>query len=457
MNFLKAPVKFLAREILTRSPFSVEYFEIIPSGLQNTAVSFDKSLQKFALKYSEKFEREEWIKIQLIKLKKILNHSGNTVKYWNTIFRQIQFNHHQLKDLEEINSIPLLSREIIKKTPAELLLNTHLPRYRRIEVSTSGSTGEPLLFFQDHRAIFRKRASAFQELEYIKERATGETLVLGLSSHIWIDNTIQSFSGTDLELENTRKKIIYPYIFSSKPERLITTPSLLKRLAQLMEQDGVSFHFRVIKHVGEPLSNTDIRALEKTFNAKLYSTYGSREIPLFGIECNAKKFHLAPWMNYIEIVDPQGKLLPHDEEGRIIVTFFENYVMPFIRYDIGDRGMINSEPCPCGRKTKTITFTGRAGGSIETPSGKSVMLLAISSAIAKNFHDTIARFQLEQTAPDKLIFRFIPSARYTPAADKQLTQTLQSLLYNEIHCEFDRVPVILPNSEGKTPIFIKSF
>ena len=449
--------KFCVREILTRSPFSVEYFEIIPSGLQNIAVSFDKSLQKFALKYAETFDKEEWEDIQLIKLKKILNQAGNTVKYWNTTFRQIQFNHHQLKDLEEINSIPLLSREIIKKTPAELLLNTHLPRYRRIEVSTSGSTGEPLLFFQDHRAIFRKRASAFQELEYIEERATGETLVLGLSSHIWIDNTIQSFSGTDLELENTRKKIIYPYIFSSKPERLITTPSLLKRLAQLMEQDGVSFHFRVIKHVGEPLSNTDIRALEKTFNAKLYSTYGSREIPLFGIECNAKKFHLAPWMNYIEIVDPQGKLLPHDEEGRIIVTFFENYVMPFIRYDIGDRGMINSEPCPCGRKTKTITFTGRAGGSIETPSGKSVMLLAISSAIAKNFHDTIARFQLEQTAPDKLIFRFIPSARYTPAADKQLTQTLQSLLYNEIHCEFDRVPVILPNSEGKTPIFIKSF
>ena len=326
MNFLKAPVKILAREILTRSPFSVEYFEIIPSSLQNTAVSFDKSLQKFALKYSEKFEREEWIKIQLIKLKKILNHSGNTVKYWNTIFRQIQFNHHQLKDLEEINSIPLLSREIIKKTPAELLLNTHLPRYRRIEVSTSGSTGEPLLFFQDQRAIFRKRTGAFQELEYIEERATGETLVLGLSSHIWIDNTIQSFSGTDLELENTRKKIIYPYIFSSKPERLITTPSLLKRLAQLMEQDGASFHFRVIKHVGEPLGNTDIRVLEKTFKAKLYSTYGSREIPLFGIECNAKKFHLAPWMNYLQILDDNNSLLPDGEEGKIVVTFFENLV-----------------------------------------------------------------------------------------------------------------------------------
>jgi len=77
--------------------------------------------------------------------------------------------------------------------------------------------------------------------------------------------------------------------------------------------------------------------------------------------------------------------------------------------------------------------------------------------MARDFHGEIARFQLEQTAPDKLIFRFIPSARYTPAADKQLIQTLQSLLYHEITCELDRVPVILPNSEGKTPIFIKRF
>ena len=447
----------LAKTVIAYSPFSSRFEHKFPSKLTYYLKELEIYFKNYALAYADRFDVARWEELQLKRLKPILRHAAHNVVYWQRIFKMIGFDPDQFTALEDIQRIPIVTRSQLKQIPLETLIAENVPNKRLVRATTSGSTGEPLTFYHDRHNFLSRRINVLQEFRYAGIFLNGPILILGLTTHVWLNSLGHHFTGFDLENEVLRKTKIYPLIEKGQFRFVISTPSLLERLVHFVQNDKKSFTFLGIRYVGESLSPRRRQLISGAFRCILFGTYATKECGLLAMECPEEKFHLAPWMNYIEIVDSQGKLLPHDEEGRIIVTFFENYVMPFIRYDIGDRGIIHSEPCPCGRKTKTITFTGRAGGSIETPSGKSVMLLAISSAIAKNFHDTIARFQLEQTAPDKLIFRFIPSARYTPAADKQLTQTLQSLLYNEIHCEFDRVPVILPNSEGKTPIFIKSF
>jgi len=407
---------------------------------------------KWALQQTDNFSQTDWEMVQIRKINEIVNFAKEHTSYYATFFKNVGEGNHRV----EFKNIPITTRGKIKELPLAQILTGSISPRRPLLNSTSGSTGEPLSFYQDVLELAIRTVAFYEELRF-NSASKGPIAIVGLSTHYYLQKIGKQFLGSQIEKEKSRKQVFYPWVFEVKPKILVTTPALLRRLAHFAKEDRVSLKFEHILYRGEYIDLKEIMNLSKYFKSKIFSSYGTRECSMIAFQCKHSSNHLVPWLNYVEIISNNGESLPCNSEGNMVVTYFFNRVMPFIRYDIGDRGIINSEPCPCGRQTKTITFTGRAGGSIETPSGKSVMLLRISSAIAKDFHDEIARFQLEQTAPEKLIFRFVPSARYTPAADKRLTQTLQSLLYNEIACELDRVPVILPNSEGKTPIFIKSF
>ena len=51
----------------------------------------------------------------------------------------------------------------------------------------------------------------------------------------------------------------------------------------------------------------------------------------------------------VEIVDPQGKVLPAGESGEIVVTHLATRHFPFVRYRTGDIAALGTAPCACGR------------------------------------------------------------------------------------------------------------
>jgi len=406
----------------------------------------------WALRQTDDFSRTDWETIQIRKINEIIHFAKEHIDYYATFFRKADEDNHQV----DFKNIPIITRGKIKKLPLTQLLTDSTSPRRLLPNSTSGSTGEPLSFYQDTLELATRTAAFYEELRF-NGTLKGSIAIVGLQTHYYLQKIGKQFLGSQIEGEKNRKQVFYPWILEVKPKILVITPALLRRLAYFSKEDGVLLKFEHILYRGEYIDQKEIMNLSRFFEGKIFSSYGTRECSMIAFQCKYGGNHLIPWLNYVEITGNNGEPLPCNSEGNVVVTYFFNRVMPFIRYDIGDRGMINSEPCSCGRQTKTITFTGRTGGSIETPSGKSVMFLAISSAMARDFHDEIARYQFEQTAPDKLVFRFIPSVRYSPAVGERLLKTLQSLLNNEIACELDKVSEILPNTEGKTPIFIKSF
>jgi len=57
--------------------------------------------------------------------------------------------------------------------------------------------------------------------------------------------------------------------------------------------------------------------------------YGSREVGILLASAWASGLWVAPWGNYVEIVDSEGKPVPNNTEGEILVTSLTNYAMPF--------------------------------------------------------------------------------------------------------------------------------
>src|SRR5690349_19880943 len=55
--------------------------------------------------------------------------------------------------------------------------------------------------------------------------------------------------------------------------------------------------------------------------------------------------------------------------------------MPLIRYRTGDFGVLDVQPCPCGRRHKTLSsFAGREPGAFTLPDGRPVAVNLVRRA-----------------------------------------------------------------------------
>jgi len=447
-------IKFIAKRIIIASPPSIIAEDILPRLAWNLARTIDTVIQNWSLEISDNFSKKDWIEIQAAKTGRLLYHAKSAIPFWKEFSKTTK--PKPKESLKDLKDLPIISRTKVKQLSIDQLATQNLLNSRRaVSAATSGSTGEPLKFFQDTRDTFRRDINTYQEFRYTGNVLKYPILILGLQTHADLDRWGRRFTSEDLYDPIARKEI-YKFISLEKPYVLIGTPSLIQIFASFAEKDARKVTFIMVMYRGEHLERREREKLSSFFHAPLFGNYGTRECSIIGIQCKEKNFHLTPWMNFVEIVDANGQQQLPEVEGEIIVTHFENFVMPFIRYKIGDRGMIHSTPCPCGRQTKTITFTGRDSITVETPSGKHIPFLRISSAVAQNFAKDVQSFQIEQKNSE-IIFRCVPMTTNSSLNENNLKKILGDIFAGEMQIKVEKVLRIQPNENGKTPSFIKRF
>ncbi len=73
---------------------------------------------------------------------------------------------------------------------------------------------------------------------------------------------------------------------------------------------------------------------------------------------------------YIEILDENLETVEDCETGEIVITDLDNYVMPLIRYRIGDVSSLKNDTCSCGRSLPLLKkVEGRTLDIVKTPNG----------------------------------------------------------------------------------------
>ena len=149
------------------------------------------------------------------------------------------------------------------------------------------------------------------------------------------------------------------------------------------------------------------QTIEEVFRCKVFNTYGSREFMLIGAECDKHNgLHVSSENLYVEILDEQGKPCAAGEEGYIHVTDFHNYAMPFIRYKLGDMGIMSNEPCECGRAHPLLKkVTGRSLDILHLPGGKS-----LPGEFFPHFfkdYDAVKQFQIYQDEQGSVKVRIV--------------------------------------------------
>jgi phenylacetate-CoA ligase len=199
----------------------------------------------------------------------------------------------------------------------------------------------------------------------------------------------------------------------------------------------------------ESLSEDQRREIQSCFRAPVFDRYGSREVGCIGTECpNHRGLHLHPLDHMVEVVDTLTGAPVVGRPGRVLVTSLNNFVMPLIRYEVGDLAVMGNGECPCGFPGPMLkTVVGRISDFIQAPSGRQLHGEYFTHA----FYGlkSVRQFQFVQKSRTDFVLRIVRTPEFkSDDLDRILAETEKALGSDaRLSIEFPRV--IAPSPSGK--------
>ena len=410
-------------------------------------------MDTWALMRSQYWSREKIDSLALARLRGIVR---NIKKYpfWKKRFEEAgivpeEMTFEDLKKLSVINR-----RDFLALTRDDYVDTSRL--HVAYPDATSGSTGSPLQHYVDFACELR--CFAINERIFLTAGAGKRYQVVAIRSNFRLGFAIrkhflfftQAFSAITHRLDD-----LVQYAKKFKGGIMIYGyTSWLIEVARQIDERKLPIQIRAVIATGEGISEELRTFIEEKLHTKFFHSYASRELGWIGYECEKKRIHLTEEWAYVEVVDERGERLPYRTQGRIVVTTFDNYSMPFIRYEVGDYGAISDEPCPCGRTLKTISFLGRVVEYIDVGGGHMVSLLDIAPAFDR-FPYTVSQFQIVQNGPFDFTMRVVPAHAFE--ANKQwLQENLVRRLHPNVQITWEIVEDIPRARTGKAIYFVRA-
>jgi phenylacetate-CoA ligase len=443
-------------------------FQKSPWPIQNYLVSmYGKRLyqQRYSgiylalLKEIEQFDTKLQLEIdelQVARLKKLLLHAQSYVPYYKNLFKAIGFDANTVTSLTDIEQIPPLEKETFRSDP-ESFRSTRDIDHCFFHQKTSGSTGKPIEVEVDEQTY--KRAMALlvhhEQLHGVSFGAPRATFagrmiqpVAKMTPPFSRYNSAENqrlFSS--YHLNNNTISFYAKELNKFQPEELVGYPSAIYSLAVLLEKMAINLEFKpkLIITNSETLLDWQREKIEKVFDAPVFDYYGTAEYVVFANQCSQLNYHISPVMGYLEVVDADSNPV-FEAEGEVLCTTLSNFLMPLIRYRVGDRAVKNSAKCACGIGTETLSkVIGRVDDYILTLDGRKIGRL---DHIYKGL-DGIQEGQLIQNSRSNCVVKIVAAVPGSEIDEGTLTDNFRQRVGDGIHLEIEYVNFIPKNKNGK--------
>ena len=103
------------------------------------------------LQESQFWSRERLEELQLARLRKLVKHASETVPYYREVFGRTGITAHDIRTLDDVKRLPILSEEDIVDRPLSAFLSSRGGRPFAVR-KTSGTTGHPVTVLVDRDA-----------------------------------------------------------------------------------------------------------------------------------------------------------------------------------------------------------------------------------------------------------------------------------------------------------------
>ena len=418
-------------------------------------------------------ERNQWLSgeelaaIQARKLSALLGHAVKNVPYYRDLYRELGLKQFDLESRETLSRLPLLTKAIIRRE-GDRLVSSDLAGNALIPNSTSGSTGEALRFYTDRRSDAFRRAAMVRgdswsgwRLGERMVRLWGAPMDLGKAEswrgklHGWVtgDRFLSSFN---LSAESMDAYI--ELMRSFEPVMLLSYPGPLEEFARHCELGGARFpSLKGIVTSAETLWPHQRELFEAVFGVKVFNRYGSRELGHVASECEMHEgLHLNVDRVVVEVIDDTGHPCAPGQLGRLVITDLDNYGMPMIRYEVGDRGAWSTrQACSCGRGLPLLhKIEGRSMDVVRTADGRAIG--GTFWTLLLRSRPTIRQFQVRQDRLDGITIRYVADSELPEPERRHFLDKINEHCGTRLSVEFSRVDRIDLTGSGKQRLILSN-
>jgi phenylacetate-CoA ligase len=369
--------------------------------------------------------------------------------------------------LNDWDSVPVMTKRHLQQ-PLEQRLSNGYTKDAVYVNKTSGSSGDPFIFAKDkwcHALTWAEIMNRFfwygidfntskqarfygiplDKKGYYKERLKD-----------WFSNRFR-FSVFDLS-DNAFEKVLskfkstaFDYI-NGYTSPIVQFAKYLKRERVILK--SVCPTLKVCIVTSEMLFDEDKTLLETQFGVPIVNEYGASELDLIAFQNTEDQWQVNSETLYVEILDDHDNILPYGQEGRIVITSLYNKAHPFIRYDIGDIGILSEDSTL--QKPILKKLIGRTNDIARLPSGKTAAGLTfyyITKSVIEN-DGNVSEFVIEQSELDAFKIKYVSRRILTPNEETVVKQEMERYLEPNISIDFERVKVLKRTKAGKLKQFV---
>ncbi|WP_284650978.1 phenylacetate--CoA ligase family protein [Flavobacterium terrisoli] len=371
------------------------------------------------------------------------------------------------KNYSNWDELPIMTKKDFQKPLQERLSEGYL--LKKVYVNkTSGSSGDPFIFAKDkfsHALTWVNIVNRFGWFgidfnSSLQARFYGIPLdFIGNTKERIKDFLSHRYRFTIFDLSDTVLETVLDKFKQKRFHYINGYTSSIVLFAKFLQQKNI-----VLKTVcptlkccvvtSEMLFDNDKQLLEKQFGVPVVNEYGASELDLIAFQNPQDEWQVNSETLFVEILDEKNNVLPYGKEGRVVITSLYNKAHPFIRYDIGDVGILDEKST--FKKPILKKLIGRTNDIAVLPSGKKSPGLTFYYVTKSIIEDdgNVKEFVIKQTKIDTFDIEYVSQNELTESQIKHIEKAITTYLETGLSFTFTRKSTLERSKSGKLKQFV---
>lgn len=370
------------------------------------------------------------------------------------------------KSSENWNDLPVLTKKDLQQPLSERLSKNYSEKNIFVN-KTSGSSGHPFIFAKDKYCHAMTWASIIYRFGWfdVDFNASYQARFYGIPLDFFGNKKerLKDFFGrrfrfSIFDLSDAFLEEVLLKFRKKKFDHINGYTSSIVLFAKFLERKNI-----VLKDIcptlkacfvtSEMLFEEDKILMKKQFGIKIINEYGASELDLIAFENKNGEWQVNSETLFVEILDENNQPVENGKEGKIVITSLYNKAHPFIRYEIGDIGILDEKST--FKKPILKKLIGRTNDFAQLPSGKKspgLTFYYITKSIIED-DGNVKEFVIKQTKIDSFQVEYVSEKELSEEQILKIEEAISLYLEPNLKFIFIRKSVLERTNRGKLKQF----
>lgn len=380
----------------------------------------------------------------------------------NSFYRDL----NDSESFKKWENLPVLTKKNLQKPLTERLSNGYTENKVFVN-KTSGSSGEPFIFAKDKYAHAVTWASIIYRFGWfdIDFNSSYQARFYGIPKDFigyrkerLKDTLSKRYRFSIFDLSDEILEGFLHHFKTKKFDYINGYTSSIVLFAKFLKKKNIILKdicptLKVCMVTSEMLFEEDKLLLETQLGMPIVNEYGASELDLIAFQNQEGEWQVNSETLFVEILDNDNQPVPNGKEGRIVITSLFNKAHPFIRYDIGDIGILDEKSTL--KKPILKQLIGRTNDVAVLPSGKKSPGLTFYYVTKSIIEDdgNVKEFIIKQTKIDSFEVEYVSENELSEDQIRKIEEAITLYLEPNLNFTFLRKKSLERTNRGKLKQF----